>query len=110
MDFIRADRRGEKWEKRHICGCVLSSYGHILPLRLKEFVRVFLPCWLYKGNKNECLPGFTARLEPLCYSVSVANLEGTRIGIVKRIMYAVFPPVSLREALCCVNLPVAGVH
>lgn len=58
---------------------------------------------------NECLPGFTARLEPLCYSVSVANVEGTRIGIVKTVMYAVVPPVSLREALCCVNLPVAAV-
>lgn len=22
VDFIRADRRGGKWEKRHICGCV----------------------------------------------------------------------------------------
>lgn len=62
-----------------------------------------------KQEMNECLPGFTARLEPLCYSVSVANLEGTRIGIVKTVMYAVVPPVSLREALCCVNLPVAAV-
>lgn len=41
---------------------------------------------------NECLSGFTARLEPLCYSVSIANLDGTRTDIVKRIMYAVFPP------------------
>lgn len=72
VDFIRADRRGGKWEKRHICGCVLSSYCHVLLLRLKEFVRVFLPCCLYNGNKNECLLAFTARLEPLCYSVSVA--------------------------------------
>lgn len=61
---------------------------------------------------NTC-HGFTARLEPLRYSVSIANLEGTRIGIVKRIMYAVFPPClseKLFVVLICLLLQSISVH
>lgn len=110
VDFIRADRRGEKWGKRHICSCVLSSCCH----NFTSVANRICPCSTLlavqgKQEMNECLPGFTARLEPLCYGMSVANLEGTRIGIVKTVMYAVVPPVSPIEALCCVNLPVAAV-
>lgn len=102
VDFIWADRRGEKLGKRRICSCVLSSCCHLLLLKLKEFVGCTLLAVQGEQEMNECLPGFTARLEPLCYTACLANLEGTRIGIVKRIMYAVFPPhVSLRSSLLC---------
>lgn len=99
VDFIWADRRGEKLGKRRICSCVLSSCCHLLLLKLKEFVGCTLLAVQGEQEMNECLPGFTARLEPLCYTACLANLEGTRIGIVKRIMYAVFPPPCLTEKL-----------
>lgn len=105
------------WQERREIGekaYLRLSSQQLLPSFTSVAERIsVLPCWLFKGNRkwmNECLPGFTARLEPLCYTVCLANLEGTRIGIVKRIMYAVFPPASHWEALCCVNLPVAAVH
>lgn len=109
MDFIRAVRRKEKWGKGIFAAEQLLPYFTSVAKRICLCISTLLAVQGKQGM-NECLPGFTARLEPLCYSVSVANLEGTCIGIVKRIMYAVFPPVSLREALCCVNLPVAAVH
>lgn len=94
MDFIWADRRGEKLGKRHICGYIPSSWCHLIPLWLKEFVCSTLLAVQGEQEMNECLPGFTARLEPLCDTVCLANLEGTCTGIVKRIMYAAFSPAS----------------
>lgn len=103
MDFISSDRRGKQWEKRHIplfsrqlLPCFTSAAKRICPC-ISTLLAV-------QGNHemNECLAAFTARLEPLCCSVSVGNLEGTSIGIVRGVMYAVLPPcVSQRSSLLC---------